>query len=119
MQNTPRAPKRPPSPQPTQDSEFWQFLDNQTNAAVPPQTAPSNGHASPSVDALLLEYWDQPNETQLNIRLPAAAKRMIERLARRKTVGVSTLVRMWVIESLRREVAHGAPFAASVAFRDH
>ena len=27
---------------------------------------------------------------------------MIERLARRKTVEVSTLVRMWVIESLRR-----------------
>ena len=52
---------------------------------------------------MLLEYWDQPNEMQLNIRLPAGAKKMIERLARRKTIGVSTLVRMWVIESLRRE----------------
>jgi hypothetical protein len=28
---------------------------------------------------------------------------MIEKLARRKTVEVSTLVRMWVIESMRRE----------------
>jgi hypothetical protein len=30
---------------------------------------------------------------------------MIERLARRKTIEVSTLVRMWVIESMRREAA--------------
>ena len=52
---------------------------------------------------MLLEYWDQPNEMQLNIRLPAGVKKLIERLARRKTIGVSTLVRMWVIESLRRE----------------
>ena len=52
---------------------------------------------------MLLDYWDQPNEMQLNIRLPAGAKKLIEGLARRKTIGVSTLVRMWVIESLRRE----------------
>jgi hypothetical protein len=55
---------------------------------------------------LLFDCADQRNETQLNIRLPAAAKQMIERLARRKTVGVSTLVRMWVIECLRREAAN-------------
>jgi hypothetical protein len=57
------------------------------------------------LDRMLLEYWRQPNTKQLNIRIPASAKRMIERLAKRKTVEVSTLVRMWVIESMRREAA--------------
>lgn len=55
------------------------------------------------LDRMLLEYWSQPNTKQLNIRIPAAAKRMIERLAKRKTIEVSTLVRMWVIDSMRRE----------------
>ena len=58
------------------------------------------------LERMLLEYWSQPNTKQLNIRIPPAAKRMIERLAKRKTVEVSTLVRMWVIESMRREAAH-------------
>ena len=57
------------------------------------------------LERMLLEYWDQPNTKQLNIRIPPAAKRMIERLAKRKTVEVSTLVRMWVIESMRREAS--------------
>ena len=55
------------------------------------------------LDRMLLEYRNEPNTKQLNIRIPATAKRMIERLAKRKTVEVSTLVRMWVIESMRRE----------------
>jgi hypothetical protein len=55
------------------------------------------------LDRMLLEYWNQPNTRQLNIRIPPAAKRMIEKLAKRKTVEVSTLLRMWVIESMRRE----------------
>ncbi len=57
------------------------------------------------LDQMLLEYWNEPNSKQLNIRVPATAKRMIERLARRKTVEVSTLVRMWVIEAMRREAS--------------
>jgi hypothetical protein len=57
------------------------------------------------LDRMLLEYWSQPNTKQLNIRIPPTAKRMIERLAKRKTVEVSTLVRMWVIDSMRREAA--------------
>ena len=55
------------------------------------------------LERMLLEYWNQPNTRQLNIRVPASAKRMIERLAKRKTVQASTLVRMWVIDSMRRE----------------
>ena len=55
------------------------------------------------LERMLLEYWNQPNTKQLNIRIPATAKRMIERLAKRKTIEASTLVRMWVIECMRRE----------------
>jgi hypothetical protein len=55
------------------------------------------------LDAMLLRYWKEPNTKQLNIRIPATAKRMIERLARRKTVEVSTLVRMWIMDRMRRE----------------
>jgi hypothetical protein len=55
------------------------------------------------LEGMLLEYWSQPNTKQLNIRIPAAAKLMIERLAKRKTIEASTLVRMWVIECMRRE----------------
>jgi hypothetical protein len=57
------------------------------------------------LDRMLLEYWNQANTKQLNIRIPPAAKRMIEKLAKRKTVEVSTLVRMWVIDSMRREAS--------------
>ena len=87
-----------------QGTEVWDFLDQHPGSGVVRPATPAPGAATPiSFDAMLLDSWDQPNEMQLNIRLPAAAKKMIERLARRKTVGVSTLVRMWVIESLRRE----------------
>lgn len=57
------------------------------------------------LDRMLNEYWNQPNTKQLNIRIPPAAKRAIEKLAKRKTIEVSTLVRMWVIDSMRREAA--------------
>lgn len=48
------------------------------------------------LERMLMEYWNQPNTKQLNIRIPPAAKRIIERLAKRKTLEVSTLGRMWV-----------------------
>ncbi len=90
----------------TDKAELWDFPPASANAGVKqPQAVSQLSHNH--LDAMLLEFWDQPNEKQLNIRLPAGAKKMIERLARRKTVGVSTLVRMWVIESLRREAIQG------------
>ena len=55
------------------------------------------------LERMLTEYWNEPNAKQLNIRIPVTAKRMIEMLAKRKTIEVSTLVRMWVIECMRRE----------------
>ena len=57
------------------------------------------------LEQMLKEYWNQPNTRQLNIRIPPAAKSMIERLAKRKTLEVSTLVRMWVIDGMRREAS--------------
>ncbi len=57
------------------------------------------------LDRMLSEYWSEANSKQLNIRIPLTAKRMIEMLAKRKTLEVSTLVRMWVIEGMRREAA--------------
>jgi hypothetical protein len=57
------------------------------------------------LERMLREYWSQPNTKQLNIRIPPAARRLIESLAKRKTVEVSTLVRMWVIDGMRREAA--------------
>jgi hypothetical protein len=53
---------------------------------------------------MLREYRNQPNTRQLNIRIPESARRLIEKLARRKTIEVSTLVRMWIIDGMRREV---------------
>ncbi|MCC6539139.1 MAG: hypothetical protein IT162_16430 [Bryobacterales bacterium] len=55
------------------------------------------------LDRMLAEYWKEANSKQLNNRIPVTAKRMIEMLAKRKTIEVSTLVRMWVIECMRRE----------------
>lgn len=55
------------------------------------------------LDRMTTEYWNEASTKQLNIRIPVTAKRMIEMLAKRKTIQVSTLARMWVIESMRRE----------------
>jgi len=57
------------------------------------------------LDRMLAEYWNQPNTNQLNIRIPKTAKQLIERLAKRKTLEASTLVRMWVVEGMRREAS--------------
>ena len=96
--------KLPKSIKDPANSEMWDFLDRlPSNGVISQAVTPNPPAQNGSLDSMLMEYWDQPNEMQLNIRLPAAAKKMIERLARRKTVGVSTLVRMWVIECLRRE----------------
>jgi len=55
------------------------------------------------LEAMFAEYTKEPNTKQLNVRIPATAKRIIDRLAKQKTLDTSTLVRMWIIESMRRE----------------
>ena len=86
-------------------SELADFFDRHDGAELLRRGITEIDPDRKDLEEMLLEYWNQPNTKQLNIRIPATAKRMIERLAKRKTVEVSTLVRMWVIESMRREAA--------------
>ena len=84
-------------------SELSDFFDRHDGADLLDRGIMEIDPDREDLERMLLEYWGQPNTKQLNIRIPATAKRMIERLAKRKTVEVSTLVRMWVIDSMRRE----------------
>ena len=86
-------------------AELSDFFDRHDSADLLDQGIMEIDPDREDLERMLLEYWSQPNTKQLNIRIPPSAKRMIERLAKRKTVEVSTLVRMWVIESMRREAA--------------
>ena len=84
-------------------SELDRFFDQHEGPELIEQGIMELDPDRADLDRMLREYWKQPNTRQLNIRIPATAKRMIERLAKRKTVEVSTLVRVWVIEGMRRE----------------
>jgi hypothetical protein len=83
--------------------ELARFFDRHDGADLLRRgvTAIDRDHAD--LERMLAEYWGQPNTQQINIRIPRTAKRLIEKLARRKTVELSTLVRMWVVEGMRRE----------------
>ena len=84
-------------------TELADFFDRHDGADLFDQGITVVDRDRSDLDQMLLRYWKEPNTKQLNIRIPATAKRMIERLAKRKTVEVSTLIRMWVMESMRRE----------------
>jgi hypothetical protein len=86
-------------------SELADFFDRHDGAELLDRGITEIDPDRADLDRMLLEYWNEPNTKQLNIRIPPAAKRMIERLAKRKTVEVSTLVRMWVIDGMRREAS--------------
>lgn len=86
-------------------SELSDFFDRHDAAELLDRGVTEIDPDRADLDRMLNEYWDQPNTKQLNIRIPASAKRMIETLAKRRTVEVSTLVRMWVIDSMRREAS--------------
>ena len=83
--------------------ELADFFHRQNGADLLRRGITSVDPERSDLDEMLLRYWKKPNTKQLNIRIPATAKRMIEKLGRRKTVEVSTLVRMWVMESMRRD----------------
>ncbi len=86
-------------------TELSDFFDHNDAAELVEQGFMEVDPDRADLDRMLAEYWNQRNTNQLNIRIPATAKRMIEKLAKRKTVEVSTLVRMWVIDGMRREAA--------------
>ena len=83
--------------------ELNRFFDRQDGAELLRRGVTAVDPDRSDLDQMLREYWGQPNTKQLNIRIPKTAKQLIEKLARRKTVEVSTLVRMWVVEGMRRE----------------
>jgi len=60
------------------------------------------------LEELLQHYLSEPNDAQLNIRLPHSAKAMLKRIARQKTLDASTLARLWIVERLREEAKAGA-----------
>ena len=86
-------------------AELAEFFDRHDSVDLLDQGIIEVGPDHSDLQRMLREYWKQPNSKQLNIRIPPGAKLMIERLAKRKTVEVSTLVRMWVIDSMRREAS--------------
>ena len=83
--------------------ELDEFFDRNDAVALLKQGVTEIDSDRSDLDRMLEEYWKEANSKQLNIRIPVTAKRMIEMLAKRKTIEVSTLVRMWVIECMRRE----------------
>ena len=86
-------------------ADLDRFFDSHDGADLVAQGIMEIDPDREDLDEMLLQYWSEPNTKQINVRVPATAKRMIERLARRKTVEVSTLVRMWIIDAMRREAS--------------
>ena len=56
------------------------------------------------LEEALLAYLSELRDARLSVPLPRTAKRILEKLARRKAVDSSTLARIWIMEELRREV---------------
>lgn len=102
MKRNKTAPIRLPQKSASYD-ELADFFDRHDGTELLKQGIMEPNPDRKNLDRMLREYWKRPNTRQLNIRLPAGAKRLIEKLARRNTIQVSTLVRMWVIEGMRRE----------------
>jgi hypothetical protein len=107
--NGSKTEKKPPGIRlPRKDAshaELAGFFDRHEGVDLQDQGIMGIGPDRADLDRMLLEYWNQSNTKQLNMRIPPTAKRMIERLAKRKTVEVSTLVRMWVTDSMRRDAS--------------
>jgi hypothetical protein len=56
------------------------------------------------LEEALLAYLSEPRNERVSVSLPRSAKRILEELARRKTLEPSTLARLWIMEGLRRAV---------------
>ncbi len=65
-------------------SELADFFDRHDGADLMDRDITEIDGDRTDLDRMLLEYWNQANTKQLNIRIPPAAKRMIERLAKLK-----------------------------------
>jgi hypothetical protein len=61
------------------------------------------------LDRLLEEALHQNNTAQLRVRIPAAMKAVLQRLARQRTTDATTLARIWLAERLERELRRHSP----------
>lgn len=54
-------------------------------------------------DVKLIFELDKPKEESLVVRVQSSIKRALEKLAKSQGISPSTLVRMWMIEKLKKE----------------
>ena len=85
------------------DAEVARFLDSHDPEELERQGIMARDDDRDDLEVMLKKYLSEPNNDQLNIRLPRSAKRMLARLASQKTIDASTLARIWIVERLRRE----------------
>lgn len=102
-----RKPIRALSPNAT-DEEIVRFFEEHNPEELERAGLVAVDEDRSDLEELLRCYLLEPNDTQLNIRLPRSAKELLQRLARRKTLEASTLARLWIIERLRQEAKAGA-----------
>jgi hypothetical protein len=92
-----------PLPPEATDAEVGRFLDSHDPEELERQGIMVRDNDRDDLEVMLKKYLSEPNNDQLNIRLPRSAKRMLARLASQKTIDASTLARIWIVERLRRE----------------
>ena len=84
-------------------AEVARFLDSHDPEELERQGIMVRDDDRADLEVMLKKYLSEPNNAQLNIRLPRSAKRMLARIASQKTIDASTLARIWIVERLRRE----------------
>lgn len=94
-----------PLPARATNSEVTRFLDSNDPDELESQGLMVRDDDHADIEEMLKRYLSEPNNDQLNIRLPRSAKRMLARLANQKTIDASTLARIWIVERLRHETA--------------
>ena len=93
-----KAPKKK-----SKDVEIIRFLNSNDPEELERQGFMVRDSDRSDIDGMLRKYLSEPNNSQLNIRLPANAKRLLSRMADQKTIDASTLARIWIVERLRKE----------------
>ena len=91
------------SRQKSTDAEIVRFLNSNDPEELERQGFMVRDSDRRDIDAMLRKYLSEPNNSRLNIRLPANAKRLLSRIANQKTIDPSTLARIWIVERLRKE----------------
>ena len=93
---------KPPSPK-ASEAEIIRFLTSNDPEELEKQRIMVRDSDHSDLDRLFTQYLSEPNNSQLNIRLPSSAKRLLSKIASQKTIDASTLARIWIVERLRRE----------------